>query len=95
MKILKTFDNIYSKFEVDDIVKINTKNSDFSNSEFYHNKIGRISYKFKTSYTYKVVLDDNPNDYKAAIFNYFELDYASPEEIEQYKIEKDINKYNL
>lgn len=96
MKYLKRFEFQDREFDIGDIVKINTKNSTFNNSEFFHNKIGIIDYVFQNVYNRcKVVLDDNPNDFKAANFNFDELDYASPEEIEQYKMEQDIKKYNL
>lgn len=88
MKYLKRFENIISKFEIGDYVKCI---DDHENPHLYRDKIYIIkSFEFdeKTNFVY---LENINRSFFYA--NRFVL--ATPEEIEEYEIEQNINKYNL
>jgi hypothetical protein len=89
MKHVRTFEALAFKlFKVGDIVKISSAVDNFKG------KIGYISSLSEEygSCDYNVLFPNDPDEYW---FRIGELTIPSPEELEQYKLEQNVNKYNL
>jgi len=88
MKHVRTFEALAFKlFKVGDIVKIS------SEVKKYKGKIGCVSsLGVQYHYDYNVLFPNDPDEYW---FRIGELTIPSPEELEQYKLEQNVNKYNL
>ena len=87
MKYIKNFENI-TEFKKGDIVKcVNNRCS------LYFNKVGVMDHISVMKYI--TACDVHFPDNKKALIEIQSLTKATPEEIEKYNLEKEMNKYNL
>ena len=109
MKYIKRFENIGNKFKVGDIVVVNSQfRARNFKEDFVYNydfldfiekspvKIFKIKDKmFFVDYNlYDKTVDEDGISYYLFLYE-DELRFATPEEVEQYEIDTNINKYNL
>jgi len=91
MKHLKTFENDNIIYKEGSYVKC-IDVSGFDNDEYL--KLNRVYYIYKNPATHDYVFISKNNKILGG-YNSKRFIYATPEEIEKYKIEENINKYNL
>lgn len=91
MKHLKYFEN-KKYFKVGDIVTIKDDVRNFYRKQTGEIKIENLNGVYGLYYDYGVIFNGNKE-----ILHFMKTDIipATPEEIEKYELEKDINKYNL